>query len=665
MAAQTYVGSFAKRAGTGTQVVSGVGFTPKAVFFWTGGATTADSGFENVDLQQCTGISDGVHSFCTAHRSGDGLTSSSTAHGYYATAAIVTVDLGGTLNALANMVGFTSDGFTLDWTSSVSADGILIHFIAIGGAAVQARVGNIVSVNSTGNQAITGVGFEPQSVLFLMDASATTTLPNVSTGYGPNGIGWATASAQGTVDDDSVAPLNPSDTTRYQRTDKCVSSYGSGITWEGAMSSLDADGFTINWTVARVANLGYLALSGLVASVGALTTPAATGTQHTALGFQPQAVLFLSTGQAASTSIQTQNRMSVGATDGTRQRVSWSGDNNNVSPTQTARYDATTSVIVAATPAAAGGSSTKNAEASLSAFEDDGFTLNWTTVDVTTRQVLYFAIGADTTSNRNLLTGSSHTVQGSDNLIAGGSNTVTGQYSEAHGLSTTVNGRLAVAYGLDGASHTLTDDGIFQVYGDFTATGVVTVPFPTNSTDAATKAYVDGVASGASFVKIAEQTPTGTGTVTFSSLGSYTHLKILYSGRSTNASTSVSFDMRFNADTGANYDRQKMSAAATTQTDTESLGQTLINEAGVVSGSTAPSGACGAGEITIYNYRGTAFWKRITMVFGIQSATSSGGLSSRVNVGTWRSTAAITSVSMILQSGNWDTGSTVSLYGIA
>lgn len=166
-------------------------------------------------------------------------------------------------------------------------------------------------------------------------------------------------------------------------------------------------------------------------------------------------------------------------------------------------------------------------------------------------------------------------------------------------------------------------------------------------------------------VKIEEQTPTGTGTVTFSSLGNFTHLRLVWSGRGTNAATSTSFDMRMNGDTGTNYDRQKMSAAGLTQSDTESLGQTLINEAGVVAGSTAPSGAMGGGEIVIVDYRGTSLWKRVTSTFAVQTATSGGGLSVRVNAGTWRSTSAITSFTLTLQAGNWDTGSKFTLYGLS
>jgi len=69
-------------------------------------------------------------------------------------------------------------------------------------------------------------------------------------------------------------------------------------------------------------------------------------------------------------------------------------------------------------------------------------------------------------SERNLLTGLSHTVEGSDNLIGGQSNAVTGNGSEAHGFGATVNANRSVLFAQDGSPHTLSDDKVFEVYAD-------------------------------------------------------------------------------------------------------------------------------------------------------------------------------------------------------
>jgi hypothetical protein len=497
MAVQTYVGSFAKRSGTGTQAITGVGFTPKALLFWSGGATTADTGFENVDMEQYFGFSDGTNHVALSHVSQDGVSPSNTAHGYTNSGAFMVVDLGATLNSVGVVSSLDADGFTFNWTTATGATGILIHFLAIGGSTVLAKVGDVVTPSSTGTQAVTGIGFQPSAVIFSGFPSGTTT-PYVHDGFGPNGIGWVTETAQQTLDCDTVMPRNPSSTSRYQRTDRCIAARGAGgVTYQASLTSLDSDGFTVDWDIAKTGRLPYLALAGVDVAIGEISQPAATGLQATTLSLTPQALIVMSTGQAASTSIQTNSRLSFGATDGTRQRVSWSGDNNGVSPTQTARYDATTSVHLAATPAASGASSTKNAEAALSSLDASGFTLNWTTInDSTVRQVFYLAIGTSTTSDRNLLTGDSHHVTGSDNFIAGSRNTVDGHASEAHGELTNVTGTRAVAFGLDGASNTLSEDGKLKIFGDFEVTGTATVPTPVNGTDAANKTYVDGAGTG-------------------------------------------------------------------------------------------------------------------------------------------------------------------------
>jgi hypothetical protein len=164
---------------------------------------------------------------------------------------------------------------------------------------------------------------------------------------------------------------------------------------------------------------------------------------------------------------------------------------------------------------------------------------------------------------------------------------------------------------------------------------------------------------------IQEQTPTGTGTVTFSSLGTYTHLKLIYNARGTQAAAQTAVDMRLNGDTGANYDRQRLGASATSAVITESLGQTEVNQVAMVSAGSATAGMSGSGEISFPDYRGTAFHKRGTNVEMWQAGTSTSDMAVQTTAWGWRSTAAITSIALILQSGNWDTGSKFSLYGIA
>lgn len=168
----------------------------------------------------------------------------------------------------------------------------------------------------------------------------------------------------------------------------------------------------------------------------------------------------------------------------------------------------------------------------------------------------------------------------------------------------------------------------------------------------------------AAMVFIEEQTPTGTGTVTFSSLGSYSHLRIIVSGRSSESATATAIDCQFNGDTGANYDRQWVQGAGATASAQESIGQTAIKQILTLSGATAASGNIGSGEILIPNYRDTNLHKQGTSVFSVKTTNATGGSFSRANTWAWRSTSAITSITLALTAGNYVAGTKFSLYGI-
>lgn len=164
-------------------------------------------------------------------------------------------------------------------------------------------------------------------------------------------------------------------------------------------------------------------------------------------------------------------------------------------------------------------------------------------------------------------------------------------------------------------------------------------------------------------VKIEEQTPTGTNVVTFSNLGAFTHLRIIFSGRSTVAALNDTINLRFNGDSGANYDRERLTSNATTIAATESLAATSADVASI-SGSTATAGQAGSGEILIYDYRNTTLQKTASVTNTWRQGTSSGNCLIRSYGVGWRSAAAITSISLTI-TGNYDTGTKFILYGLS
>jgi hypothetical protein len=165
-----------------------------------------------------------------------------------------------------------------------------------------------------------------------------------------------------------------------------------------------------------------------------------------------------------------------------------------------------------------------------------------------------------------------------------------------------------------------------------------------------------------SWTLISEQTPTGTGTVSFTSIAAtYRDLRLVVRGRGTTAANSVAVTLQFNADTGAHYDYERLGASSTSAVAVQSLAQTSVG-IGFIPAASAASGVGDAADATIHDYRGS-LQKSLKSLTGPKNNTTSGNISINIISGWWRDTSAITRVDVILAAGNFDTGSVVSLYG--
>lgn len=144
--------------------------------------------------------------------------------------------------------------------------------------------------------------------------------------------------------------------------------------------------------------------------------------------------------------------------------------------------------------------------------------------------------------------------------------------------------------------------------------------------------------------------------ITFSSIAaSYKHLAIILQARATGGNAWQAVRVQFNGDTAANYE---LVAWDTTGSGT-GTGRTDI-DAGYISGGSTTGGYAGIAEYIIPNYASTTFFKNLATLGSLQ-----GGLNrTTLNSGTWKSTAAITSVTLSLDGNNFDIGSTVTLYGL-
>ena len=160
------------------------------------------------------------------------------------------------------------------------------------------------------------------------------------------------------------------------------------------------------------------------------------------------------------------------------------------------------------------------------------------------------------------------------------------------------------------------------------------------------------MAAGPTYEPISTNTlSSAASSVTFSSIsGSYTDLIIIQNSQS---SAGGYTQITFNSDTGSNYSNTQVSSGASVPGTDRSSNFTYI-QSGYSSGSV---------RIThihqIMNYSNSTTYK--TTIMRWNDTSDSVGAS----VGLWRNTAAITSITLTQAGGNYSTGSTFTLYGIA
>lgn len=147
-------------------------------------------------------------------------------------------------------------------------------------------------------------------------------------------------------------------------------------------------------------------------------------------------------------------------------------------------------------------------------------------------------------------------------------------------------------------------------------------------------------------------------TVTFSAIsGSYTDLVLISNVDVATAGSSI--NIRFNSDTGNNYSYITIYSNGIAHATNKAINQNKSYIGAYV----APNTALETIIITnIQNYSNTAVNK--TLISRSNRASASNSPGSEVLSGLWRNTSAITSITLAADSGNIDTGSMFTLYGI-
>lgn len=383
------------------QSISGIGFKPKALLIFTTGQTSQGT---TDGYNFAIGYSDGVRSRSIGMASDDNVTPSKDGRAFGAKVIKILGSGTPTIAAEADIVSFNADGFTLKWTTDDS-NPTIIHYIALGGDDLtNVKVSSFAANKVNGNQAVTGLGFSPDLIMFMHAASTSdnSTASNSYLGLGFGGTGGI--GSRGAIAVEGINGKSPTSTWRAERTDKALVALNpatGAVSGEADMVSMDTDGFTINWTthLSSTDRIYYLALRGgnyFADNVFQKPTDVAPVIQSVTFngnGFQPRELLLWSYNDLVNPGSEVNNRLSFSAATDFSQGVAWIGDSNNVSPTVTARSDMTSKIMRLATESAVGSNSSIDAESSLVSMDYTGFTLNWTKNNPVAEDIMSTSIG--------------------------------------------------------------------------------------------------------------------------------------------------------------------------------------------------------------------------------------------------------------------------------
>lgn len=221
---------------------------------------------------------------------------------------------GGQTQSLVGVAGaYPADGFGLTVNTANSPNGqFWFNHLQFGGTGLSVALGSFSA--SGASQSITGVGFQPQCIIFYAVADGFTRNGAWSPTFGAaTGFGateqWAMGGHR-----DYLQSLGDSRLRRGFYEGSCIWQIpGVGGTFpipeiRGTLASFDADGFTLNWTGSNSSVFQYLAFRHPTArfKAGIETQGTSNGVRSTTgFGWRPQSVVFASHGSTTTGSVVT------------------------------------------------------------------------------------------------------------------------------------------------------------------------------------------------------------------------------------------------------------------------------------------------------------------------------------------------------------------------
>jgi hypothetical protein len=396
------VGSFIKTTAAAPTVQRniphGLGETPRAIIFWTSG-----HGSQGVSSgpRFSIGASDGpgsgrAVSFSARHNAGVTDTSRRMAG-----KALTIVQWSETLVAEADLVAWDASTFGVDWTSNDGTP-MIIHFLAIGGTGVRARLVSWQGPAASGMVAVP-IGFAPEVLLSFHAGADMVGVPPRTMQHAL--FGFSAAARGGGQWAASVASTNGidiggtvvSETSRVQATDSCLLALDlRRQVSRRAACAFTADGFTASFTQTDPdrSQLVTLALSGVSGRAGAFVktrAPAPSRQPVRGAGFVPALFLMSSVMNVSSPFPAGDARWGIGVATASPAAGLTAGfaDNDGTADATDAygwmRNDRGMMVSNNETAAV-------NASATVTDFVPDGVDLTWNINDDSSTEITYLAL---------------------------------------------------------------------------------------------------------------------------------------------------------------------------------------------------------------------------------------------------------------------------------
>jgi hypothetical protein len=252
----------------GNVSVTGTGFQPTAVIhLHTGSGFVATPPASAVNSGFGLGVMDfGGTQWATEMFAANGTGGADTQRAEATDAAIYTIANDLSVTKKGSFASMDSNGFTVDFTTVANANAGQIYSLALYN--VNVKAGNFTKTTGAApvSQSITGTGFAPSAVFFhsFQDTTQAAPVAQSRMSYGASDV--VTEGASAFADTDTA---NPTNFTAVDKTTKAfvkVDNSTATVDAEADMTSLDPDGFTVNWTTndAVATEMLYMGFANLV-----------------------------------------------------------------------------------------------------------------------------------------------------------------------------------------------------------------------------------------------------------------------------------------------------------------------------------------------------------------------------------------------------------------